>query len=104
MAPWLESQAIGELSSLGETFDAYCFRTSDQREVDLVLDLGGELWAVEVKLTASPGPDDLARLDDTADMIRATRRFLVTQTSRPSGDERRASCNLSSFLDRLRDR
>jgi hypothetical protein len=45
-------QAIGELSSHGYTFEGYYFRTSDQYELDLVLDLGPERWAVEVKLTA----------------------------------------------------
>jgi predicted AAA+ superfamily ATPase len=94
-------QAIGELSARGHPFEAYYFRTSDQLELDLVLDLGAELWAVEVKLTASPAPQDMARLDAVADLIGATRRFLITQTPRSSGDDRRASCNLPNFLDRL---
>lgn len=96
-------QALGELSSRGRSFNAYYFRTSDQHELDLVLDFGKELWAVEVKLSSSPGPDDMRRLDKTADMISATRRFLVSQTSRSSVDERRASCNLPSFLKHLRE-
>jgi len=95
-------QVIGELSSLGRIFGPYYFRTSDQYELDLVLDLGGELWAVEVKLTASPGPDDLRKLDRAADMIGASRRFLISQTSHPAGDEKRASTNLPAFLDYLR--
>lgn len=45
-------QAIGELSSRGCAFEAYYFQTSDQYEIDLVLDLGPERWAVEIKLTA----------------------------------------------------
>ena len=96
-------QALGELSSRGRSFDAYYLRTSDQHELDLVLDFGKELWAVEVKLSSSPGPDDMRRLDKTADMIDASRRFLVSQTSRSSGDERRTSCNLTSFLKHLRE-
>ena len=96
-------QVIGELSSRGRNFDAYFFRTSDQHELDLVLDFGKELWAIEVKLTASPAPEDMNQLDKTADMIEASRRFLVSQTSRSSGNERHASCNLSSFLDYLRE-
>lgn len=61
-------QTLGELAVLGRVCDAYYFRTSDQHEVDLVLELGGELWAVEVKLTTSPGPEDLRRLDKVADL------------------------------------
>ncbi len=94
-------QAIGHLSARGRTFQAYYLRTSDRFELDLVLDFGTTLWAVEIKLTASPGLQDMARLDTTADMINASRRFLVSQTRRSSDDGLRVSCNLSSFLDYL---
>ncbi len=95
-------QVVGELSALGSGFEAYYFRTSDQHEVDLVLALAGEVWAVDVKLTASPGPEDLARLNKVADLIGASRRLLVSQTRRPAGDDRRASLNLPTFLGLLR--
>ena len=95
-------QAIGELSSRGCAFEAYYFGTSDQYELDLVLDHGRERWAVEIKLTASPGPADMARLDRTADLIGASRRFLVSQVGKSSGDLERASCNLPGFVERLR--
>ncbi len=97
-------QALGELSSRGGSFDAYHFKTSDQYELDLVLDFGKELWAVEVKLTSSPGPDDMRRLSKTAELIKASQVFLVSQTRQSSGDDRRVSCNLPTFLDHLRDR
>jgi hypothetical protein len=45
----------------------------------------------------------MARLDKTADLIKASRRFLVSQTRRPSGSGRRISCDLPSFLDHLRE-
>ena len=95
-------QAIGELTSLGKNFEAYYFRTSDGYELDLVLDFGKERWAIEIKLTSSPGPADMAHLDKTADMIGAKRRFLVSQTRRPTGDEKRASCNLADLIARLK--
>jgi len=57
-----------------------------------------------VKLTSSPAPENMARLDKAADMIKASRRFLVSQTRRSSGDERRVSCNLPAFLDHLREK
>ena len=41
------------------------------------------------------------RLDKSADMIKASRRFLVSQTSWPIGDRRRVSCNLPTLLDHL---
>ena len=96
-------QAIGELASQGRHFEPYYFRTSDGYEIDLVLDVGSERWAIGAKLTASPSPADLAQLDKAADMIKASRRFLVSQTPRSSGDSRRASCNLTGLIDRLRE-
>ncbi len=96
-------QALGVLSSLGRNFDAYYFRTSDQHELDLVLDFGKELWAADVKLTSSPSSEDMARLDKAADMIKASRRFLVSETSRPSGGSHRVSCNLPKFLGLLQE-
>ena len=95
-------QALGVLSAEGRTYDACYFRTSDRYELDLVLDFGKERWTVEIKLTSSPGPEDMARLDKTADLIKASRRFLVSQTRRPSGSGRRISCDLPSFLRHLR--
>jgi len=41
-------------------------------------------------------------LDRTADLIGASRRFLVSQVGKSSGDLERASCNLPGFVERLR--
>jgi hypothetical protein len=95
-------QIVGELVSLGKNFEAYYFRTSDQYELDLVLDLGAELWAIEVKLSSSPGRADMDRLEKTADLIGATRRFLVSQTRYSVGNDMRASCDLSGLSARIR--
>lgn len=107
--PWVSAswegfaieQIIGALNNLGMPFEAFYFRTSDQYELDLVIEMGAEVLAIEVKLTASPGPGDMARLDKTADMIGATRRYLVSKTSRTMGDESKASCNLTWLLERM---
>jgi predicted AAA+ superfamily ATPase len=95
-------QTIGVLNSLGRPFEAFYFRTSDQHEIDLVLEMGNELWALEVKLTASPGPRDMDRLEKAADMIGATHRILVSKTQRTTGGTERASCNLGWLLERLK--
>lgn len=94
-------QTVGVLNCVGRPFEAFYFRTSDQLELDLVLELGGERWALEIKLTASPGPADMEQLDKSADMIGADRRYLVSQTNRSKGDSKRASCNLSWLLEQL---
>lgn len=95
-------QTIGELSARGINFSHYYFRTSDQYELDLVLDFGKELWAVEVKLTASPSHEDMARLNKTADMIKATHRFLVSKAKQASGSKHMVSCNLTNFMEHLK--
>lgn len=92
-------QLLGELSSRGRVFDACYFRTSDQHEIDLVLLGGREVAAIEAKLTSSPSASDMARLDKCADLIGATRRFLVSQTASPAGNAHRASCNLPWLID-----
>jgi hypothetical protein len=99
---YVVEQTLGELSARGRSAAAFYFRTTDQYEVDLVLDFGNELWAVEIKLTSSPSPNDMTRLDRAADMIGASRRFLVSQVTRSSGDDRRVSCNLPAFIKHIR--
>jgi len=96
-------QVLGELAAQGRHVEPYYFRTSDGREIDLVLDFGTERWAIEVKLTASPSASDLSRLDATAAMIDASHRFLVSHTSRSTGSSRRASYNLGGLIDRVRE-
>ena len=93
-------QILGALAGRGgrRHCDAYYFRTADQHELDLVLDFGGELWAVEIKLTTAPSSSDLERLDRTADLIKAGRRFLISHTRESLGDGKRVSCNLDAFL------
>jgi len=94
-------QALGELAARGSRADTYYFRTSDGHKLDLVLELGEELWAAEIKLTASPTPEDMAKLDRTADLIGASRRFLISKTPKTIGKGRRISCDLTSFLGEL---
>lgn len=94
-------QIIGHLSSLGRPFEAFYFRTSDQTEIDLVLELSGEIWAIEIKLTASPEPGDMKKLDTAADIIGATHRILVSKTVKSTGNLERGSCNLPWLLSLL---
>ena len=94
-------QILGLVGALGEPTDAYFLRTSDGREIDLVLERRGELWAIEVKLTSDPNPSDFEELDRNADLIAATRRVLISRVSSPSSDGRRTSCSLEHFLGLL---
>lgn len=94
-------QILGTLGATGRTFASYYFRTSDQYELDLVIEVDANLWAIEVKLTTAPGPDDMARLNKAADMIGATRRILVSKTASPAGEGQTVSTNLETLLRRI---
>lgn len=96
-------QILGHLSALGRRHQAFHLRTSDGQEIDLLLEIEGELWAVEAKLTASPSPADMRRLDRVADLVGAGRRWLITQADTVIGDEGRAVGNLGWAVERLRE-
>lgn len=96
-------QILGHAASLGLRPNAHYLRTSDRHEIDLLLEMAGELWAFEMKLTASPDPSDLSRLDRLAESVGATRRFLVSHTAQPAGDDRRASANLDWICRVIRE-
>jgi hypothetical protein len=103
--PWIgaswEGFVIDQLLTLlaqrDHRAEAFFFRTSDQHEVDLVLDFGGRLWAIEIKLTSSPGPSDMRRLQAAADLIGAEKRILISQTRHSVANDRDVSCSLPWF-------
>lgn len=96
-------QAFSRLNASGTDCAPYHLRTSDQYEIDLLLDFGTERWACEIKLTADPKADDLARLNKVADLIGAERRILLSRTLNPMESGASASLNLPGFLARLAD-
>ena len=96
-------QIMGELAGRDIIFNAYHFRTSDAKEIDLILEVAGELWAIEVKLTSQPTIHDLQRLGATAELIGASRCVLISQTKQLVGDDTRLSCDLETFLGSLAD-
>jgi predicted AAA+ superfamily ATPase len=75
-------QTLATLSASGLRARASFFRSSDGYEADLVLEVGGETWALEIKLTSNPTSTMIDRLQKSADLIRATRRFLVCRIAR----------------------
>lgn len=94
-------QTIATLRVAGKRFYPYFFRTSDQYEIDLVLDFGGELWAVEIKLAGSPSVADMERLHRTADLIKARRRIFVRRSTEFISGGDTMQCSLGAFLKTL---
>lgn len=92
-------QVLGCLTSRGKAHRAFSFRTSDQHELDLLIETAGELWAFEIKLTTAPSPHDLASLNKLADALGARRRVLVTQAAAHVQGGTTLSCNLAHLLE-----
>ena len=104
--PWVGSsweghmveQVLAALSQAGHRFEAYHMRTGDGHELDLLLELGTERWAVETKLTTRPRPSHMARLKESAALVSADRRFLISRLPGTSGNGADVRCDLPGML------
>lgn len=94
-------QIIGHLQLADKSFETYFLRTSDRYEIDLILDFGRELWAIEIKLTSSPGISDMKQLHNIANLIGATKNILISKTKNNIENEQTISCNINWFLEYL---
>ena len=92
-------QVLTALQQSGTLFRASHLRTTDGREIDLVVNVRQQLWAIEVKLTSNPSRSDMARLNDTADLIGAHRRFLVTRSAATASSGVQTVCDLAHMID-----
>lgn len=94
-------QVLDHLAVRGRTVQPYFLRTSDQYEIDLVLDFGRSVWAIETKLTASPSVGDIRRLNKVADLINADQRVLVARVPESLESEGLLVTDLPGLLGRL---
>ncbi len=91
-------QVLTALSQAGHDHEAWHLRTATGREIDLVLRVRREVWAIEIKLTTQPKGADMARLDETASLIGAHRKFLVSRQPGSFGDGVRTACDLVGMI------
>ena len=94
-------QVIGTLHAHGIDARPHYMRTSDGHEIDLVLEFQRQRWAIEVKLTSDPAPQDLERLHRAADLIDANHRVIVANVQSSAMGARASVCNLPDLLARL---
>jgi len=59
----------------------WCFATSDGYEADLVLERGGTLLPIEIKLTARPDQRDIGRFIKVIEMLGAPRGLLICRAA-----------------------
>ncbi len=108
--PWVgaswEGFAIEQILGMfkDQSVAPYFFRTSDGFEINLVLDFGSRLWAIEIKLSSQPGINDMNRLNKSADLIKADKRILISRVSNSTIAGDQVSCSLTDFPDVLNDR
>jgi len=69
-----------------------------QYEIDLILDFGSRLLAIEVKLTSSPDSDDVKRFRKAADMIKADSCILISRTQEYIASDKFISTNIQQAL------
>lgn len=98
---YVVQQLLSTLDSEGQIYDAFHLRTSDQKEIDLILELAGQRWAIEVKLTSRPRREDLASLNMIADLVDSDRRFLVCRRSELIQSGNQTICDLNGMLSLL---
>ena len=91
-------QALTAMQHAGRRCQAHHLRTSDGREIDLLIEVDSQLWALEMKLTAQPRSADLARLNANADLVGADRRFLVCQRSPFMASGAQIVCDLDGLV------
>lgn len=94
-------QVLGALSAMGMHADPYYLRTPDKQEIDLLLDFGRRLWAIEVKLTSAPAMAEFAEFEKAADLAGADRRILVCRVDKPIVEKKRAMCSLTWLVENL---
>jgi len=100
---YVTEQILSYLTAKGVEHEASYLRTNDGYELDLIVQSRGKLIAFEIKLTSSPRPADMARLEKTASLIDADWSVLVSRTARDTTGQRSASLSpgaLKKFLDR----
>ena len=92
------NQILSELQASGRSFNAFHFRTSDQKELDLLIEIDSQLWAFEIKLTSNPSLNDLERLNKVANLIDADTRILLCQSTDAIYNNNQMICSLDEFL------
>jgi predicted AAA+ superfamily ATPase len=81
--------------------DVSFFRTSDGKEVDLVVDSHDGITAIEIKLSSSVDAVDIKRLQECADLIGADRRILLSRHEGRIEGDGVICCSLQEFLQEL---
>jgi predicted AAA+ superfamily ATPase len=95
---WVIEQILAARPARGENLEAFYFRTQDGLEADLLLQSGRQREVIEIKLSTAPAPEDFARLEKVAALVKATRQVLVSRTRQAVATGSRWSVDLATYL------
>lgn len=95
---WIIEQIISELRVHNIVCESYFFRIDSEREIDLVLKVRSLIFAIEIKLTTEPSPAMFKKLKDSADLIKAEHRILVSRSAQTFQGNKFVSTNLSGAI------
>ena len=98
---WVIEQILIYLKQHDLSHDASFVRTKEGLEADLVLDLGRERWALEVKFTSEPSSEDPRVLEKAGALVKATRLALICRVTAPVDAGRTKILPLKDFLSLL---
>lgn len=94
-------QIISTLGQKGVMFTYYYFRSHDGIEIDLLLEAGAKLIAIEIKLSSDPQLDDIRHLNRYAEIIEATHQVLICRTNNAIEAANKCYSNLEHALSYL---
>ncbi len=97
-------QILNALKTADKIFNACYLRTMDQYEVDLVLDLNGKVYAIEVKLTSMPDTSSVKKFRKAAGLINSDVAIMISRTNEPFATDDYVSTDLPGALDYLLSR
>lgn len=98
---WVIEQIVAGFGAAHVPVAPFWFRTSDQKEADLMLEFEGRRWVLEIKLTSLPKAEDLGALQNIARLTGAQRAILVSRTSQNVWSEATASVSLGYLLKKI---
>lgn len=102
---WVIEQILTFLNNRSIQYDGpYYLRTNDGYEIDLIITFSGTTYAMEIKLTSSPSPSDMQRLNKTAALIGTPTRVLISRSTDHIQSDNQLSTNLRMFLEYLKEK
>jgi len=99
---WIIEQIVSAFAVQNTPVFPFWFRTSDQKEADLVLEFNGRRWVLEIKLTTLPKQDDLKKAQEIARLVKAEKAIRGNRTNETSWGDASGSVNLDGLLQKTR--